>query len=135
MATNQSNSINYVDPSAMKALDKITITPEALAHFRREITKQGSGVGIRLSLKTSGCNGYRYVIEVANAQQADDKVFPIETDFTIFVVDKWFDLIKGSHIEYHTEGLNKVVKIKNPNESSRCGCGESIAIDSIPKAF
>ena len=126
---NNPNPIHYVDPNAIEKADEITITQDALAHFRREITKQGGGVGIRLSLKTSGCNGYRYVIEVAKEQQADDKAFPIESDFTIFVVDKWFELIQGSHIEYNTKGLNKMVEIKNPSESSRCGCGESIAID------
>lgn len=129
MATDKANPIHYVDPSSVALADKITITPDALAHFRREIHKKGGGIGVRLSLKTSGCTGYRYVIEVAKERKMDDKVFPIEADFDILVVNKWFHMIRGSCIEYHTKGLNTVVEINNPNESSRCGCGESIAID------
>ncbi len=121
--------VGYYDPTEITATDAITVSEEALAHLEKEIKKKGSGIGVRLSLEKSGCTGYRYLIDIVDAKQVDDKVFVITETFSVFVAADCFLKVRGSRIDYIRKGLNKIIEIKNPNETARCGCGESFTTE------
>jgi iron-sulfur cluster assembly protein len=45
----------------------ITVTPKAANQIRKALLKRGGGVGLRVAVKTSGCSGYAYALEFADA--------------------------------------------------------------------
>lgn len=110
----------------------ITFTDSASAYIKKMLQKE-SGVGFRLSIKKTGCSGYSYYPTVVQEPELSDFVFETPQGLKIFVDKKWLDLLKGLQIDYIEEdksGLKqKRLVFMNPNESSRCGCGESFHVE------
>ncbi len=53
----------------------ISLTPSAADRVRSHLARRGHGLGLRLSIKETGCSGYSYVIDYADAARPDDLVF------------------------------------------------------------
>ena len=106
----------------------LTISAPAAERVKAFLTNRGKGIGVRLGVKTSGCSGMAYVIEfVDEINEAEDEVF--ENNGVKIVVDKKsLVYLDGTEIDFVKEGLNEGFKFTNPNESDRCGCGESFTI-------
>ncbi len=106
----------------------LSITEPAAERVKNFLSSRGKGMGVRLGVKTSGCSGMAYVIEfVDEVNEGEDVVF--ESNGVNIVVDKKsLVYIDGTQIDYAKEGLNEGFKFSNPNESDRCGCGESFTI-------
>ena len=84
--------------------------------------------GIRVGVKTRGCSGYSYFVEYA------DEVLPfeecVETDGLKVYIDPMATMfILGSEMDYQEDKLNSGFVFTNPNETGRCGCGESFSVD------
>lgn len=106
----------------------ISFTPAVAEHIQKSLTKRGHGVGLRLSIKTSGCSGYSYVVDFADAVQTEDEV--IDAYGAKVLVDKKnLALINGTVIDYERKGLNWELVFSNPKATYHCGCGESFSID------
>ena len=102
----------------------ITVTPEAAARVRKALQQRGSGLGLRLAVKTSGCSGYAYALEFVDALDADDVRFDV--DGVAIVVDaRSLPLLDGTQLDWKREGLNEGFRFLNPNVKDACGCGES----------
>jgi iron-sulfur cluster assembly protein len=105
----------------------ITVTPEAAARVRKALQQRGTGIGLRLAVKTSGCSGYAYALEFADALESGDVTF--EADGVAIVVDaRSLPLLDGTQLDWKREGLNEGFKFLNPNATATCGCGESFAV-------
>lgn len=105
----------------------ITVTDIAANKIKRNLTQRGSGMGIRLGVKTTGCSGLAYVLEYVDMLAPEDTAF--EQDGFVVVVDpKSLTLMDGLEIDYVRQGLNEGFEFRNPNEKDRCGCGESFRI-------
>lgn len=109
---------------------EITITSAACEHIKKSVEKN-QGAGFRLSIKKTGCSGYSYVPEVISTINATD--FVCETGgIKIYLDTSWLHLLQGIQIDYIEEkksGLKQTrLVFTNPNESSRCGCGESFHV-------
>ena len=105
----------------------ITITEKAAKHVNDHLVSRGTGIGLRLGVKTTGCSGLAYVIEFADKVESDDKVFE-DNGIKIIVDDKSFLYLIGTTLEY-SGGLNgKGFVFNNPNASRTCGCGESFSL-------
>lgn len=107
------------------------MTDAAQRHVRRQLDKEGADA-LQLGITESGCNGYmyelRYVAE--QAPSASDRVRAFDFDgVRVLVEDADWPLVGGTEIDYVTEGLNAVLKFRNPNASGECGCGESFSVD------
>lgn len=104
----------------------ITLTSTALDRVRNFLASRGTGIGLRLGLKKTGCSGYAYTVNYADAINDDDVVFDIEG--VKIVVDKGnLELIDGTEVDYVREGLNEAFKFRNPKATGECGCGESFS--------
>lgn len=106
----------------------ITMTPAAIAHFQQLLNQQGKGKGLRLAVKTTGCSGKKYTLDVVDAFDPLDYIFAITEDLLVSVDPESFCFVKGTEIDYGREGLNKTVKFNNPNVAASCGCGESFTV-------
>jgi iron-sulfur cluster assembly protein len=56
----------------------ISLTPAAAQRIRSQLSHRGHGLGLRLSVKTTGCSGLSYVVNFADEPAADDQVFESE---------------------------------------------------------
>jgi iron-sulfur cluster assembly protein len=105
----------------------ITMTDTAANRVQDFLKNRGKGIGIRLGIKTTGCSGMAYDIEFADEVEEFDEVF--ETNGVKIIVNpKSLVYLDGTEVDYTKEGLNEGFKFTNPNESDRCGCGESFTV-------
>ena len=105
----------------------VTLTEAAAKHVQKYLARRGKGVGLRLGVKTSGCSGMAYKLEFADQVEPDDKVWE-SFGVKVLVDEKSLPYLDGTELDYTREGLQEGCKFHNPNEKSRCGCGESFQI-------
>lgn len=105
----------------------VTLTEAAAKHVQKYLARRGKGVGLRLGVKTSGCSGMAYKLEFADQVEPDDKVWE-SFGVKVLVDEKSLPYLEGTELDYTREGLQEGFKFHNPNEKSRCGCGESFQI-------
>ena len=105
----------------------VTLTEAAAKHVQKYLARRGKGVGLRLGVKTSGCSGMAYKLEFADQVEPDDKVWE-SFGVKVLVDEKSLTYLDGTVLDYTREGLQEGFKFHNPNEKSRCGCGESFQI-------
>ena len=105
----------------------VSLTPAAVRHIKKSLAKRGSGIGLRLAVKTSGCNGFAYALEFVDAANPDVECF--ETLGVKVIVDpRSLGMLAGTELDFVREGLNEGFKFNNPNAKANCGCGESFAV-------
>lgn len=105
----------------------ITISNEAHTKITKHLAKRGSGLGIRIGVKTTGCSGLAYVLEYVD-NPIDTDLALMQEGFTVYVDSKSSVYLKGMHIDYKKNGLNEGFEFSNPNARDHCGCGESFRI-------
>jgi iron-sulfur cluster assembly protein len=105
----------------------ISLTHSAATRVKSFLEKRGRGVGLRIGVRRSGCSGYAYTIDYADAVEPGDVVF--DRDGVKVVVDgRSLDLIDGTEVDFVKDGLNEAFKFRNPNVKGECGCGESFTV-------
>lgn len=105
----------------------ITLTETAADRVTTFLANRGKGVGLRLGVKTTGCSGMAYTMEFADDIEDSDTVFE-DHGLKIIIDPKSLVYLDGTELDYGKEGLNEGFKFSNPNESARCGCGESFTV-------
>lgn len=105
----------------------ISLSGAALAHLERSMQQRGSGLGIRLGVKTTGCSGMAYVLEFVDEVVPED-VLHEESGINIYIDPKSMVYLDGTELDFVKEGLNEGFQFKNPNAKSECGCGESFQV-------
>jgi iron-sulfur cluster assembly protein len=105
----------------------ISITEPAADRVRNYLEARGNGVGLRLGVKKTGCNGFAYVINYADSVEESDVVFE-QRGIKVIVDPKSLELIDGTEVDFVKEGLNEAFRFRNPNVTGECGCGESISV-------
>lgn len=105
----------------------VTVTESAARQIQKQLTKRGSGLGLRLGVKKSGCSGFAYVLDYVDAFDETDQLFET-AGVKIVVKSDDLAMLDGIEIDYRREGLNVAFKFNNPNVKGMCGCGESFAV-------
>jgi iron-sulfur cluster assembly protein len=105
----------------------ISLTSAAADRVRSFLGRRGRGVGLRLSVKKTGCSGFAYVVNYADEIGADDIVF--EDQGVKVIVDRAsLGFIDGTEVDFVKQGLNEAFRFRNPNVKGECGCGESFTV-------
>ena len=105
----------------------ITLTEAAAKHVSNYLAKRGSGLGVRLGVKTTGCSGMGYVLEYVDEAAEEDQVFE-SYGVSVYVDPKSLVYIDGTELDFVKEGLNEGFQFNNPNVAGECGCGESFSV-------
>jgi iron-sulfur cluster assembly protein len=105
----------------------ISSTPRASSKIVSNIDKRGSGIGIRIGTRTTGCSGLAYVLEYVDTPLTTDIIYNSD-GFKIVVDPKDQPILDGLVIDYVRNGLNEGFEFINKHEKDRCGCGESFRI-------
>src|SRR3954447_14372175 len=84
-------------------------------------------LGVRVGVKNGGCAGMSYTLEPADAVKPGDEVVE-EKGVTVLVDPKAVLFLLGTQMDFQTTKLASQFVFNNPNQTSACGCGESVAL-------
>jgi len=85
-------------------------------------------LGVRVSVKTGGCAGMSYVMEYTKEVNPSDEMIE-DKGIKVFVDSSAVMYLLGTEMDYKKEELSSSFVFNNPNETERCGCGESFKIE------
>jgi len=103
------------------------LTETAAARVRQIMASKDGVVGLRVGVKKGGCAGMEYVITWAEAQSKFDEV--VEDRGVKVLIDPMAIMyLIGTEMDYRTDKLSSQFVFNNPNQTSACGCGESVAL-------
>jgi iron-sulfur cluster assembly protein len=84
-------------------------------------------VGVRVGVKNGGCAGMSYTMDYAERVEPHDEV--IEDKGVRLLIDpKAVLFLLGTEMDYRVDKLSAQFVFNNPNQTSACGCGESVAL-------
>ena len=86
-----------------------------------------NSIGVRVGVKSGGCAGMSYVMEYAKEINPNDEVIE-QKGVKLFVDPGAVMYLLGTEMDFKKEELSSTFVFKNPNETERCGCGESFKI-------
>lgn len=107
----------------------ITITNQAKQRFETFINKSNTAKGVRLGVRTTGCSGLAYVVELTEKITDDDTTID-SAGVMLVISSKSLPFIRGSVVDYKKSGLNEGFVFENPNLTGECGCGESFTVNT-----
>jgi len=89
-------------------------------------------VGVRVGVKNGGCAGMSYTMDYAERVEPNDEV--IEDKGVRLLIDpKAVLFLLGTEMDYRVDKLSAQFVFNNPNQTSACGCGESVALTPAPE--
>jgi len=106
---------------------QVSMTARAQAHAKK-LLAESEHQGIRLAVKPSGCSGFKYELEFVTEPASTDLHYAITEGVDVYVDEKSLALVKGTEIDFTTEGVNQFFTFRNPNSQGECGCGESFSV-------
>ena len=89
---------------------------------------ENDSLGVRVSVKTGGCAGMSYVMEYTKEANPNDEVIE-DKGVKVFIDPAAIMYLLGTEMDYKQEEMSSTFVFNNPNETERCGCGESFKID------
>ena len=106
----------------------ITLSDKAAQRIKEIManTKKPS-IGVRIGVKSGGCAGMSYVMEYAKSSNSNDEIIE-DKGVKVLIDPNAVMYLLGTEMDYKKEELSSTFVFKNPNETERCGCGESFKI-------
>ncbi len=107
---------------------KVVTLTDAAAERVREIMAEKPAAGLRVGVKNGGCAGMSYTMEFADEIGPHDEVID-DKGVRVLIDPKAVLFLLGTQMDFQTTKLSSGFVFKNPNQTSACGCGESVAIE------
>ena len=106
----------------------ITLSDRAAERVKEIMSNtEDSIIGVRVGVASGGCAGMSYVMEYAKKINLNDEVIE-DKGVKVLINPKAVMYLLGTEMDYKKEELSSTFVFKNPNETERCGCGESFKI-------
>ena len=106
----------------------ISLTDAAAERVRSLINKSEKPVlGLRVGVSSKGCNGMSYVVEYAETESKLEEMVE-DKGVKIFIDPMAVMFVLGSTMDYVEDKFHSGFVFDNPNETGRCGCGESFSV-------
>ena len=113
---------------ALPSFQVHTLTDKAADRVKEIIAKAERPIaGVRVGVKNGGCAGMSYTMEYAEAGKPGEDVVE-DKGVKVFVDPKAVLFLLGTQMDFETTKLASQFVFNNPNQTSACGCGESVAI-------
>lgn len=108
---------------------KVMSLTDAAAERVREVVaaSEGKAIGLRVGIKNGGCAGMSYTVELAETILPGEDVVE-DKGATVIVDPKAVLFLLGTEMDFERTKLAAQFTFKNPNQTSACGCGESVAL-------
>lgn len=106
---------------------------DSAAEYIQSKLNEAKSLGFRVSIKKTGCSGFSYAPSLISEVVEGDLHFQIKNELNIYLDPLCVEYVKGLTVDYVEEKKDGGLKQKklvfiNPNEKSRCGCGESFHV-------
>ena len=109
------------------AFEVISLTEAARKRVAEIMGNHPDAAGVRIGVKNGGCAGMEYTVDLASEiVPGEDKVETPEG--TVFVDAKAVLFLLGTELDFEVTKLRTGFVFNNPNQSSACGCGESVEL-------
>ena len=106
----------------------IKLSDSAADRIKEILSKaENETLGVRVGVKSGGCAGMEYVLEYAKNINPGDEVIE-EKGVKVFIDPAAIIYLIGTEMDYKKEEFSSSFVFNNPNETERCGCGESFKI-------
>jgi len=106
----------------------ITLSDKAAERVKEIISQAREPiVGVRIGVESGGCAGMSYVMEYVKEANPNDEIIE-DKGVKVLIDPKAVMYLLGTEMDYKKEELSSTFVFKNPNETERCGCGESFKI-------
>ena len=114
--------------AAASRFKAVSLTDAAADRVREIIAGSDGGVfGLRVGVKNGGCAGMSYTMEFAEEPRPHDEIVE-EKGVRVLIDPKAILFLLGTRMDFRTDKLSSGFVFENPNQTSACGCGESVAI-------
>ena len=110
-------------------MDSIIKLSDNAASRIKEImsSAETNALGVRVSVKSGGCAGMSYVMEYAKEIKPNEEIIE-DKGVKVFIDPKAIMYLLGTEMDYKKEDFSSTFVFNNPNETERCGCGESFKV-------
>jgi iron-sulfur cluster assembly protein len=106
----------------------VSLTDAAAARIKDIMAKAETPIaGVRVGVKNGGCAGMEYTMAYAEAVDPRDEVVE-DRGVKLLIDPKAVLFLLGTEMDYRVDKLSSGFVFNNPNQTSACGCGESVAI-------
>ena len=106
----------------------ITLTDNAASRIKDIMSKdENKSLGVSVCVKSGGCAGMSYIMEYAKEINPNDEVIE-DKGVKVFIDPGAIMYLLGTEMDYKKEQFSSSFIFKNPNETERCGCGESFKV-------
>ena len=106
----------------------IKISDKAVNRIKEIIAQaENPTVGVRVGVKSGGCAGMSYIMEYATEIKPNEEIIE-EKGVKVLIDPKAIMYLLGTEMDFKQEKFSSQFVFKNPNETERCGCGESFKI-------
>ena len=106
----------------------ISLSDNAAARIKEIMSKAEKDlVGLRVGVKSGGCAGMSYIMEYTKEVKPNDEVIE-DKGVKLFIDPGAVMYLLGTEMDYKKEQFSSSFIFKNPNETERCGCGESFKV-------
>ncbi len=106
----------------------IKLSDKAAERIKKIMSKaETTAIGVRVGVKSGGCAGMSYIMEYAKEAKPNEEVIE-EKGVKVFIDPMAIMYLLGTEMDYKQEKFSSQFIFKNPNETERCGCGESFKI-------
>jgi len=122
---------------AFSGFKVLTLTDAASERVREIVAgAEGGAAGIRVGIKKGGCAGMEYTINLVKEPEASDDVVEAGEGAKVFVDPSATLFLLGTEMDFEVTKLRTGFVFRNPNQTSACGCGESVELSAAdPSAF
>jgi len=112
----------------------ITLTDAAAERIRALMAAAaGNATGLRIGVKKGGCAGMEYTMEYAAETDPRDELVE-DKGVRILIEPTAVLFLLGTEMDYKTDRMTSGFVFNNPNQTSACGCGESVALTPAGEA-
>ena len=106
----------------------IKLSDNAAKRIKEIMSKaDNSTIGVRVGVKSGGCAGMSYIMEYANEAKKNEEVIE-DKGVKVFIDANAIMYLLGTEMDYKTDKFSSQFVFKIPNETERCGCGESFKV-------
>ena len=106
----------------------IKLSTNAAERIKEIMSKaEDKAIGVRVGVQSGACSGMSYLMEYAEDRKPNEEVIE-EKGVKVLIDPKAIIYLLGTEMDYKKENFSSQFIFKNPNETERCGCGESFKI-------
>ena len=106
----------------------IKLSDNAANRIKEIMSKaESTAIGVRVGVKSGGCAGMSYVMEYAKEAKKNEEVIE-DKGVKVFIDSNAIIYLLGTEMDYKKDKFSSQFVFKNPNETERCGCGESFKV-------